>query len=62
MQGPGLFDDAQHVGAQSGVERRYETESNDMTGGGETNRNDSGFTFPPPFFFPSLSFNPFLSL
>lgn len=37
-------------------------QSNGMTGGGETNRNDSGFTFPPPFFFPSLSFNPFLSL
>ena len=27
-------------------------QSNGMTGGGETNRNDSGFTFPPPFFFP----------
>ena len=25
-------------------------QSNGMTGGGETNRNDGGFTFPPLFF------------
>lgn len=30
MQVPGLFDDAQPVGAKSGVERRYETIGGEM--------------------------------